>query len=106
MANKKVMMETRCRLMSEKRNVGREVPLEDYMSDEGESEIFARDPEPVEVAIAQEREEQLRHGRSKNHQRIIELKAQGYSNEDVATTLHLDGHSVRRFLKKLLATVR
>ena len=68
--------------------------------------IPGREPEPVDVVIAEEREEQLQQGQPERYRRIIQLKAKGYTNDEIGNILHLNGNTVRRFLNRLLdATV-
>ena len=102
MADNKVKMEARRRLSLAQYNVGREVSLGHAPGEDG-CEIAAHEPEPVDLAIARERREQLLSGQPERYRQIIQLKLQGHSPEEIATILELDGHTVRRFLTKLSA---
>ena len=103
MARNKVQMEVRHRLSTEQFDVAREITL-GHSPDEDGSEIAARGPGPVDVAIAQERWERLLQDQPAHYRQIIQLKLQGHSTGEIATRLGLDGHTVRRFLKRLLDT--
>ena len=93
----KVRMEAR-RLATQKRDIDREVSRCSCRSG-GEA---APGPEPVDVAIARERWNQILRHQPTHYRRIIQLKLQGHTCADVATILDLDAQTVRRFLKRLL----
>jgi RNA polymerase sigma-70 factor (ECF subfamily) len=101
MAHYKVHMELRGRLSTEKHDVGREVPIDDLPDEDG-PEFAAPEPEPVDAAIAREQWERLLQGQPPRYRRIIKLKLQGYTCAEIGKILHLDSHTVSRFLTKLL----
>jgi RNA polymerase sigma factor (sigma-70 family) len=98
MARNKVGMEIRRRLMSEKYNIRRELPF-DVLRDE---ELWSHDPPPMDVAVAQERWENMLKKQPSHYRKIIQLRLQGYTFQDIGKAVHLDERSVRRFLQKLL----
>jgi RNA polymerase sigma factor (sigma-70 family) len=101
MAENKVQMETRHRLATEKHNIDREVPFRESLGEEDPG-VTAREPGPVDEAIARERWERLLQGQSPRCRRIIQLKRQRYSCGEIGKLLDIDPETVRRFLKKLL----
>jgi RNA polymerase sigma factor (sigma-70 family) len=103
----KTRREVQRRLTTEKRGLAREVPLHDFTTDrEGEIDACGPEPEPVDVAIARERWEQMMQDQPAHCRQIIELKLQGHTLKEIAALLHLDKMTVQRFLKRLLhATV-
>lgn len=96
MARNKVGMEVRRRLGAEKYNLNREAPL-----DEGKEEVSGSQPTPVEVVIARERWNRMLQDQPEHGRRIIELRLQGYTCQEIADSLHLAERTVRRFLKRL-----
>ena len=104
MARNKVGMEHRRQLGGVKRNVSREESL-DQMLDHPGHEPVSPEPTPVDTAIARERWNRLLQDQPRHRRLIIQLRLQGYSNQDIANALHLDESTVRSFLKKLLATI-
>jgi RNA polymerase sigma-70 factor (ECF subfamily) len=104
MARNKVGMECRRQLQAVKRNVAREQSLDQLMDQPGE-ELAGSQPTPVDTAIARERWNRLLEGQPRHRRLIIQLRLQGYTNQDIARALHLDESTVRCFLKRLLATV-
>ena len=63
--------------------------------------LRAPQPSPPAVAIAQERLENLAQGCPAGYEKIIELRRQGYTQEEIAAALGLAEATVRRFLKRL-----
>ncbi len=100
MARNKVGMETRRRLISHKYNVNRESSLEEesYYSRE---EIPSSVPAPLEFAIARERWDRLLSSSPNHYKKIIQLRLQGRTCQDIADSLQIDESTVRRFLKRL-----
>lgn len=104
MAGNKVRMEVRRRLSTARYDVAREVPLDDLLEeeeDDDDPEIVAREPGPMDVAIARERRERMLRDQPSHYRRIIELKLQGHTSGEIGQVLGLDGHTVKRFLKRL-----
>ncbi len=100
MAKNKVGMEIRRRLMTEKYNIQHEQSL-DQLQAKGGADMPSRQPAPVDLAIAREQWDRLLQDQPQHYRQIIQLRLQGYTNQQVADALHLDERTVRRFLKKL-----
>lgn len=100
MARNKVGMETRRRLNTEKFDVKRERSLDDVPSHE-ESTAAGRSDAPVDVAIAREQWNRIIQGKPEHYQKIIRMRLQGHTCNDIADSLDLGERTVRRFLKKL-----
>ena len=101
MARNKVGMEVRRRLLTEKYNVNRERSL-DELGAEGQTDTSNRQPAPIDVAIAREQWQRMVQDQPAHYRRIIQLRLQGRTYQDIADSLHLAESTVRRFLKKLL----
>jgi RNA polymerase sigma factor (sigma-70 family) len=101
MAQNKVGMEVRRRLMTQKYNVGHEESL-DQRQDKGYSEVASRQPAPIDVAIAHEQWDHLLQDQPPHYREIIQLRLQGHTYQAIADTVHVDECTVRRFLKRLL----
>ena len=99
-ARHKVHMEARRRLTGEQCNVEREVSL-NHLSAKKREKMIGRDPEPADVAIAQERLDELLKDRPARHRRIIKLKLDEYTSAEIGAILGLDRHTVHRFLNRL-----
>jgi RNA polymerase sigma-70 factor (ECF subfamily) len=101
-ARNKVGMEIRRRLQTEKYNLNREYSL-------NEPSIVQRDisdpgPLPIDVAIAREQWNRFLSGQPNHYRKIIKLRLQGRTYQDIAILLQIDERTVRRFLKKLFLT--
>jgi len=64
-------------------------------------EVRAPDPSPSESAQAGERLDQLIEGRSDHEKRVVELRRQGLTYEEVAEKLGCNERSVRRVIGEL-----
>jgi RNA polymerase sigma factor (sigma-70 family) len=53
------------------------------------------------MAIARERWHQIMDDQPEHYRRIIQLRLEGYTYQDIADTLQLAESTVRRFLKRL-----
>jgi DNA-directed RNA polymerase specialized sigma24 family protein len=104
MARNKVGMESRRRFQTEKYDVNREQVLTGGPSGLA-AEIPGPAPAPVDVAIAREQWERMLQGQPTHYRRIVQLRLQGRTNQEIADTLNLDERTVRRFLKKLRVQV-
>jgi DNA-directed RNA polymerase specialized sigma24 family protein len=100
MARNKVGMETRRRLASQKFNVRNEQCL----GQQGCDDLSSQCPAPFDVAVAHERWENMLKDQPPHYRRIIQMRLQGYSFQDIGKSVHLDERTVRRFLQKLLQT--
>ncbi len=100
MTRNKVGMEVRRRLLTDKYDVTRERSL-DELGAEGREELSDREPAPIEVAIAREQWNRILLDQPPHYRRIVELRLQGHTYQDIADSLQLAESTVRRFLKKL-----
>lgn len=98
MARNKVGMESRRRLATKKYDVRQEQSYDRLPT----KDMACRQPAPIDVAIAQEKWEQMLNGQPAHYQRIVQLRLRGHTCKDIGKTVHLDERTVRRFLKKLL----
>jgi RNA polymerase sigma factor (sigma-70 family) len=101
MAQNKVGMEVRRRLMTQKYNVTHEESL-DQRQARGYSDVASRHPAPIDVAIAREQWDRLLQDQPHRYRQIIHLRLQGHTYKSIADTVQLDECTVRRFLKRLL----
>jgi RNA polymerase sigma factor (sigma-70 family) len=99
-AHKKVHIESRRRLRSDKYDVRRERPLDPSV--EGGSDMPGRQPSPIEVAIAREQWDRLLQGQPDQYRQFVRLRLQGHTYQAIGEAFHLDARTVRRFFKKLL----
>jgi len=100
-AEQKVIDEHR-RLSALKRDVGRNRPLEAWRRPGGgEPDLPSGDPTASQEAQAIEVERTLLEGQDGDQRRIIELKRQDYTTQEVAEQTGWSVRSVQRFLKGL-----
>lgn len=100
MARNKVGMEVRRRLLTEKYNVNRETSLE--RRDAGPpTDVPDRVPPPIEIVIARERWERIMEDQPRHYRRMVELRLQGNTQQEIADKIGVAACTVRRFLKKL-----
>ena len=100
MTRNKVGMEVRRRLLTDKYDVTRERSF-DELGAEGREELSDREPAPIEVAIAREQWNRILLDQPPHYRRIVQLRLQGHTYQDIADSLQLAESTVRRFLKKL-----
>jgi RNA polymerase sigma-70 factor (ECF subfamily) len=100
MARNKVGMEIRRRLLTEKYNLNREETLFGEKG-EGWEEVSGHQPGPIDVAIAREQWSLMMEDQPEHYRRIIQLRLQGHTYQDIADTLQVAESTVRRFLKRL-----
>ena len=95
MAANKVVDEVRRQLAAHKRNVDRQLvnPPSDVLN-----LLVKRQPTPSQIAMADERLERLKAGRSREHQQIIQLRIEGEKVPEIATAVGLSQRQVRRVL--------
>jgi RNA polymerase sigma factor (sigma-70 family) len=103
MAQNKVGLEGRRRLMTKKHGVKRERPLE-VLESEDEIDSSGGQPDPIDVAIAHEQWDHLLEGQPQSHRQIIQLRLHGHTCQEIADAMHVDERTVRRVLKRLLST--
>ncbi len=100
----KVAHEYRRRTRTRKYDIGREEPLYVRRGDRVvPRELPADDPTPSEAVQAGDRMDQLTAGRSPTEVRIIELRREGLTIDEVAARLELHEKAVRRVINSLRA---
>jgi RNA polymerase sigma factor (sigma-70 family) len=101
MAYKKVADAYRHRLCTEKRNGCREEPLPLPTEDGRGDEPAVSQPTPSQVAVANERWEDMLRGLPPEYQRMLELLREGYTHEEIAQNLGTYTKVIQRLLQKL-----
>ncbi|MDB5351317.1 MAG: hypothetical protein JWN86_2564 [Planctomycetota bacterium] len=100
-AERKVIDEHR-RLHTLKHDQGRERPLGAWLRPgEGGGDVPSKDPTPSQFAQASEARERLLSGQTGQERLVLELKGQGYTNEEIAQKTGWHLRRVQRFLKDL-----
>jgi RNA polymerase sigma factor (sigma-70 family) len=97
-ARNKVMFESRRRFASQGKNVKREVPLDQH---DIQPALVSADPTGSELAIANERLENLAGGESARRRRIVELKAAGATHDEIGAALGIAPKTIQRLLRRL-----
>ncbi|HID75974.1 MAG TPA: sigma-70 family RNA polymerase sigma factor [Planctomycetaceae bacterium] len=100
MARNKVISEIRRRLMRPSHNVNREYSL-DSSRWAGGARLPDGGPSPSAVAVASELRARLLDGRPVLHQRIIQLRLDGYSTKQIARMLGIHQRTVQRVIARL-----
>ena len=72
----------------------------------GQLEVADNSPTASQVAVASESEEHLLRDQSTEGRSVVELKIQGFTNQDVAETTGWHLRKVERFLERLRGTCR
>lgn len=100
MAGNKVIDEIRRKFETEKHNINRERRLE---SDRGEHrrELDARIPTPSQFAVANEQFDRLTSNQPPHYRRIIELRAEGATFNEIAEQLGINEKTARRVISDL-----
>lgn len=98
-AERKVIDEYR-RHHSLKNDMTRDRPLQAW-SQNGGGDLASSDPTPSQQAVASEVLERLVSGQPEDERRILDLKNQSYSNEEIAERVGWNVRRVQRFLKEL-----
>jgi RNA polymerase sigma-70 factor (ECF subfamily) len=102
----KVAQEYRRRTRTRKYDIGREEPLYVRRGDRDvPRELPADDPTPSEAVQADDRMDQLTAGRSPTEIRIVELRREGLTIDEVAARLDLHEKAVRRVIDSLRSRV-
>jgi RNA polymerase sigma-70 factor (ECF subfamily) len=99
-ARNKVLMAHRTRCRFQRHNVNREHSLDGSAAFQAEK-VTGREPTPSQLAVAQEKWEQLLEGQPPRHQRILTLVRQGYTQQQIAQELGVDERTVRRVIRKV-----
>jgi RNA polymerase sigma factor (sigma-70 family) len=98
-ASNKVAEAYRRRILTAKRELDREVPLRNEAVQKPVN--AASQPTPSQVAIANERWEQILEGQPAHYRQILELLRQGHSYREVADRLGLHPKLIQRLIRKL-----
>jgi RNA polymerase sigma-70 factor (ECF subfamily) len=94
----KVVDEVRRRMVSQKRNVNRELSLEDAGPGFGQT-LPSNTATPSQFAVAREEFERLTDGRPEKYKRIIELRAAGATFKEIARQVDMNERNVRKILQ-------
>ena len=100
LARNKVVDKFRQRVHTQKYNVARERSLESSTAGQARA-LAGRQPTPSQVAMANERWEQLLEGQPAHYRQILVLLRQGHTHQQIAAALGLNEKTVRRLLLKL-----
>lgn len=100
MARNKVGMEIRRRMQTEKYNLARERSLDD-LPEQGGEEPSGDEPPPMGVAIAREQWDRMMANQPAHYRRIVQMRLEGHTYQEIADTLDLAESTVRRFVKRL-----
>jgi RNA polymerase sigma factor (sigma-70 family) len=95
-AYNKVVEVFRHRVQTQKRDVAREVPLDDLSREQP-----VRQPTPSQEAIANEAWQQLLDGLPPQGRRALELLRQGHTHQEVARLVRLHPKMIQRILHRL-----
>jgi DNA-directed RNA polymerase specialized sigma24 family protein len=98
-AEQKLIDEQR-RLHTQKRDIGRVRPISG-LEGEAPGDLASADPTPSQFAQAREVREWLLAGQPDQARLVIELRDQGYGNEEIAERTGWHVRKVQRFLKDL-----
>lgn len=103
-ASNKVRDEYRRNLAAQKRDLNREWSLASGDTAEGPASHDPVDPapSPSELAIAAEQMGQMTSGQPSHYRRMVELRADGATFEEIAEELGVSERNVRRVLQRLL----
>ena len=97
LTNNKVRMEIRCRLVIQKYNVNREMPLEPSLTGVGGES----NDTPSDIAVARARWNAMVDHQPAREQRMLHLRFEGLRYEEVAATFGVDDRTVRRTMQRL-----
>ncbi len=97
-AERKVIDQYR-RLHAQKNDVGRNQPIASW--GRGELDPASHDPTASQVAQATEAREQILSGQTGDERTILELRQEGYDNDDIAARTGWNLRKLQRFLKDL-----
>jgi RNA polymerase sigma-70 factor (ECF subfamily) len=100
LAQHKVIDETRRRMETQKYNVNRERSLTDSHSPVAQVPVMQ--PSPSQVAVADELWNRMLQGRPERHRRILELRREGNTHQQIADKLDVNEKTVRRVIRSVL----
>ena len=98
LAHNKVVDEIRRRMRTDKYNVNRERSLDDSALHFSER-LAAQQPSPSEVAVAHELWSRLLEGQPEHYRRILELRRDGNTPQEIADQLRLNERTIRRVIQ-------
>jgi RNA polymerase sigma factor (sigma-70 family) len=99
MAQNKVVDECRRRLQTQKSNLQKERSMSADASEE--IVLRSREPAPSQIAIRNEQWDRMMGGLPAQYRQILELRAAGETQEEIARRLGVSERTVRRVLAKL-----
>jgi len=99
LATNKVAETFRSRMLTDKRNLSREVPLGGDALEGGAAP--ARQPTPSQELMARECWERLVAGQPEQYRQALELLRQGHSRQEIAERLHIHPKRLQRLLSQL-----
>jgi RNA polymerase sigma-70 factor (ECF subfamily) len=100
LAHHKVIDETRRRMETQKYNINRERSLNDSGYPVMQSPVTQ--PTPSQLAVADELWDRMLQGKPERHRRILELRREGNTHEQIADKLEVNEKTVRRVIKSVL----
>jgi RNA polymerase sigma-70 factor (ECF subfamily) len=100
LAHNKLVDTLRQRYRTAKYNVNRERSLEGSAAQQARK-VVARQPSPSELAVADERWDQLLAGQSPQNRRILELLRLGKTHREVAAEVGVSEKTIQRLIRKL-----
>ena len=100
LAHNKVVDEIRRRMETDKYNVNREKSLDDSAL-QFRATLATHEPSPSEVAVAHELWERVLQGKPERYRRIIELRRNGNTHQQIAHQLGLNERTVRRVIRRV-----
>ena len=101
-AANKVVEENRRRLATTKHDIRRERSIDDSRM-VNRPRLIAKGPTPSEIAIAEEQLERLIKDQPPHYKRIVQLRGEGLTYEEIAQEVGMAARSVRRIIMKLIA---
>ena len=96
MARTKVANEVRRRAGTKKFDLQKEVAIGTR-----DLPVQGRDPTPSQHLMAHERLDELLSGRPKLHQKLLRMRSEGCTFDEIAARLHIDERTARRILYKV-----
>lgn len=101
LARNKVVTEVRREVLSQKRDMRREIRL-DAVHDKDQHDLASRDPTPSAVAMFRERWDRLVEGQPTHVRRIVELRFAGATYTEIAEQLHIHERTARKAIARLV----
>jgi RNA polymerase sigma-70 factor (ECF subfamily) len=101
MARNKVGTEVRRGMLTGKRDLRREVSIDEPRESPHEG-LTARDPTPSSVAMARERWTQLVDDQPEGVRKIVEMRFMGATFDEIAEELHIHERTARKAIQRLV----